>query len=610
MVQCMAVLPSVFLFFFFFFLLLFTLLESFAAGLRPLSRAARLPPAAVEALSGKGMVELGPIHRLPRRSDLLHDEEYESALSLVVSAYPSSNILMQSLAKARDWRRCLDVLQVLVSRHGLHLGEQGVDVTILKILLVAVAHVKPSKLPSISGEFLSRLKTLGVDGFVMRAVALQFILCWGRHSTHNEDGATIDIRTLLDDYGQLMDGWPLGMRRLSSTVLDGQEMFTSREFYANVHKVCRELLPHRSRCSRSVVAMLSLLQALIEDTAGALSVVSLDQAMNNVDVDGHDLPLKLVMQHSQQHAQWNLYLDQTQQFAQSLRVNQEDEKAIKKALLTGTQTNSAYNEGCKVLLDLLLGDALWSHVTARAIDSLRRRDSAPSNLVEWMADGTEDHPVIYILGDGDFSFSRSLIAEWKRFHEGRELSLVSSTLLSREEVLKTYKTAECNIKFIEMKRREIFSRIMYNQDATAMRGNDLKGVDYVVFNFPYADFDVNNDSSSNGSFDTHFVAIGRHQVLLRGLFDAFSTSLRTTNVKMKLVITVLLSQAREWGVESLAASYGLSLLEVMAFSLEKHQRHGYEQRRTKVGATFTQSRSGSSRHQLDAWTFIIGKQPM
>lgn len=72
----------------------------------------------------------------------------------------------------------------------------------------------------------------------------------------------------------------------------------------------------------------------------------------------------------------------------------------------------------------------------------------------------------------------------------------------------------------------------------------------------------------------------------------------------RLVVTLLLSQARDWAIDVLAQECGLRLVEIEAFSLETHNRYGYAQRRTNLDAEFSQ-RKKSSKSALTAWSFVF-----
>lgn len=139
--------------------------------------------------------------------------------------------------------------------------------------------------------------------------------------------------------------------------------------------------------------------------------------------------------------------------------------------------------------------------------------------------------------------------------------------------------------------------------------------------------------NNNGNdFNTHFVAIGRHQALLRGLLDAVFVHTHThtdendndketqTRSREKdgdcdddgddstptLLLTLLLSQSREWGLESIARQCGARVVDVMSFSAFQHRRHGYAHMRTEVEASFAQRQRGQQRsEELDAWTFVL-----
>lgn len=135
--------------------------------------------------------------------------------------------------------------------------------------------------------------------------------------------------------------------------------------------------------------------------------------------------------------------------------------------------------------------------------------------------------------------------------------------------------------------------------------------DSIIFNFPYAD--VQNSSVSDG-FSTFWVSKGRHQALLKELLrnarhvlktiegkdenESNSNSNSNSNgnshghsnssgeLKPSVFVTLLMTQAISWGVESIAASENFSVRQMFPFEAEAFSALGYSNRRTYADMGF------------------------
>ena len=272
---------------------------------------------------------------------------------------------------------------------------------------------------------------------------------------------------------------------------------------------------------------------------------------------------------------------------------------------------------------------------------------------------------ILIFGDGDLSFSVALFKELnsrversagdlqndttKSWGSERTMTvqrincsvgafeMVSSTLCNEEDLTRMYSQAAQNIQFLN---ESDGARVVFGLNVYKTAFSDVyphlspqEAVDWVLFNFPYSDtFEDDNtevynhmeDNRHRNPFRSHWQGIGRHQKLLRGIFASFVEhfsrgsegqvigEMRSSS-SPKLVITLLLSQSRQWAVESVAHEFGLKLTAVRKFSMECHSQYGYSQRRTNVDTEFTQKNShgkkyGPKRSSLDAWSFVFERK--
>ena len=232
-----------------------------------------------------------------------------------------------------------------------------------------------------------------------------------------------------------------------------------------------------------------------------------------------------------------------------------------------------------------------------------------------------------IFGDGDFSFSRSLITTWKKKMstssecDGQSLNLFSTVYDSYDTVMKTYDYAAGNIQYLK---ESGLATAAFSVDATTFRNKDTVGkYNIAIFNFPYADVDKGRYSSAASAssstssaitamqkFDTMYVYKGRHIELIEQFFAV--CSIQRSHI---VVLTLLLSQAVVWQIEHLAFNSGYMLTDCVPIGMAYHDifLNGYKKRRSYVDTSFpagtsvSDSSSSSSDDELEAWCFVFHK---
>ena len=134
----------------------------------------------------------------------------------------------------------------------------------------------------------------------------------------------------------------------------------------------------------------------------------------------------------------------------------------------------------------------------------------------------------------------------------------------------------------------------------------------LVFNFPFGDQQLapsgsGSGSGSGASFDTRYMAKGRHQELLEGVFRCADAVLdkacpssggdapHSVSASAAVIITVLLHQAVSWDLEHIAAAVGFELYRARPFD-----RASYPSRRSNVDAGFA---AGSAEGWSRPWSF-------
>jgi len=129
-------------------------------------------------------------------------------------------------------------------------------------------------------------------------------------------------------------------------------------------------------------------------------------------------------------------------------------------------------------------------------------------------------------------------------------------------------------------------------------GKEGELFDIVVFNFPFNDQKhkggTKTEATGAASFDTHWVAKGRHMSLLDSLFSSSAPVLRQGGV---CAVTLLLRQAVAWEAEQLAWQNGFSLAQATAYC----PGAGVTTRRTNTEAPFLCADD-------DAWTLFFKKE--
>lgn len=221
------------------------------------------------------------------------------------------------------------------------------------------------------------------------------------------------------------------------------------------------------------------------------------------------------------------------------------------------------------------------------------------------------------LGDGDLSHSLHLAKTLPQ-----ESRICACSYLSEPAFTRLYKNG--SIHLTELRDNSPGASVHFQIDAmnqtsvcsvlTALADGRL--FDVVVFNFPFADqvtprgsrrtehkainrsipsqpFSHTSDYPTDriSSFDTFYMAKGRHMDLLDGIF---SSSNAVTHGSGRVVIALLLHQAVAWEVERLAVRNGFRLCNICAFDA------AYNVRRSNVDSTFPAD--------LSAWSFTFEKK--
>jgi len=229
---------------------------------------------------------------------------------------------------------------------------------------------------------------------------------------------------------------------------------------------------------------------------------------------------------------------------------------------------------------------------------------------------------VLCLGDGDFSSSVRIAAS-----APASSVVVATSILTKEAFAKLYKSRgadnlEALVKTTPPAAASAAASAVavFEVDATdpsawerclgalaaASDCCESTSFDVIVFNFPFADQKQATSTSNEGStqFDTHYLAVGRHRELLRGVFRCWSTAVLPLSKcsssssnpsprKQYLVFSLLLHQALAWEAERIAAEFSFRLSRVQRLEVGS-----YGVRRSNVDSSFPVSNSGT-----EAWSF-------
>jgi hypothetical protein len=231
-----------------------------------------------------------------------------------------------------------------------------------------------------------------------------------------------------------------------------------------------------------------------------------------------------------------------------------------------------------------------------------------------------DDRQVLVVGDGDLSFSRSLLSV-------KDVLCVTATSLeTRRELISRYSGGAESLNAIEAHEH---GDVCFDVDATDLEATlDGRKNKYqyraFVFNYPFADAGVGKTKGKGKvvtPFSTRQIAVGRHQDLLRDFLlsiqrltagdadddhDGDGDTPKTPPVKV--AITLLAHQALAWDLEQTARDGGFALTEAVPFNEKLYRSLSYKRRRSYSNDSFRQLAPGYSTHVVEGWTFILERE--
>lgn len=268
---------------------------------------------------------------------------------------------------------------------------------------------------------------------------------------------------------------------------------------------------------------------------------------------------------------------------------------------------------CKRLYGPLLAGALRGVARAQRdawLDGDEQGSVGDGNFATLKSSGAHSH--VLVVGDGDLSFSASLLRQQQQVPgpdgdcTSSAYTVTATVLETAEEVQSRYTGSEANIAFISGHPR---GSLGYEVDATNLTSSlapDLvRGFDTFIFNYPFADAGDATNSADGQSFSTRQVAVGRHQDLLSSFLHSVRQASQEGGKEVHVCISLLAHQALAWDLEQTASDAGFSLATVYPFNEKLHRALGYKRRRSYSNDPFRQFSSGYATNVVEGWVFAL-----
>ncbi|KAK1415470.1 hypothetical protein QVD17_31252 [Tagetes erecta] len=181
------------------------------------------------------------------------------------------------------------------------------------------------------------------------------------------------------------------------------------------------------------------------------------------------------------------------------------------------------------------------------------------NVTKWVKHYSSDHQIL-LVGEGDFSFSASLVRVF-----ASATNIVATSFDSYDVLKKKYKSARTNLRFLYVNG----ATLLHEVDAMRMKLHpDLRNrkFDRIIYNFPHAGFCGDEKDQR---------VINKHRSLVHGFFENASRMLRPggeVHVSHKTTGPFI-----TWDVENLALRNSLALVECSEFNISDYP--GYNNKR-------------------------------
>jgi hypothetical protein len=262
---------------------------------------------------------------------------------------------------------------------------------------------------------------------------------------------------------------------------------------------------------------------------------------------------------------------------------------------------------CKRLYGSLLEGAIDG--VAVALCDVQEGSVRDQNFATLKRHGSHSH--VLVVGDGDLSFSASLLKQSSTAPGGSvpPYAVTATVIETAKEVRSRYTGSEVNIAFISSHPRGSCS---FEVDATNLsrslpRTRPTERYDTFIFNYPFADAGNTVSSRDGQSFSTRHVAVGRHQALLSNFLRSVRevAAPQDDGHEVHVCVSLLSHQALAWDLEQTASDVGFALAKVYPFNENLYRALGYKRRRSYSDDPFRQFSSGYATNVVEGWVFVL-----
>ncbi len=341
--------------------------------------------------------------------------------------------------------------------------------------------------------------------------------------------------------------------------------------YENTVKLIVSQHQRRDTQETSLVDCLALVDALKLDTqvlCQYIKSISLTHSSTHTHVGNEDIFALRV-------------LEDIQAAASSDEASPEYE--LLRGYLLGHPPSNERNSYMRSLGGLRRYSSWRSHQQNPVLQRILQQNIAkkPHLLLSRLSAYCARNSTVVVLGDGDFSFTTSLLTSWPT--ASPRPHIITTTISEEEEFAGRYVNASLNIHRIVTHHS---AKILYGVDVTKAVPTATSDRVLYLFNFPYA------DTTRVSSFDTVWMRSGRHiELLTQCLRNIYKESMSRD---VTVFITLTGEQLYSWQVGHVLQETSYELVDAVPFNATEWC--GYERTRSNINSKFP---------LVSSWTLIM-----
>ena len=352
--------------------------------------------------------------------------------------------------------------------------------------------------------------------------------------------------------------------------------------YENTVKLIVSQHQRRDTQETSVVDCLALVDALKLDTkmlCQYIRSISLTHSLTHTHMDNECIFALRVLKDIQAIASSDASIE-----ASSDEASPEYE--LLRGYLLGHPSSNEMNSYMKSLGGLRRYSSWRSHQQNPVLQRILQQNIAkkPHLLLSRLSTYCARNSTVVVLGDGDFSFTTSLLTSWPT--ASSRPHIITTTISEEEEFAGKYINASLNIHRIITQS----AKILYGVDVTKAVPTAASDRVLYLFNFPYA------DTTRVSSFDTVWMHSGRHiELLTQCLRNIYKESMSRD---VTVFITLTGEQLYSWQVGHVLQETSYELVDAVPFNATEWC--GYERTRSNINSKFP---------LVSSWTLIMRPHP-